>query len=155
AFQHDDAVFESYRIPQLMVPWRSWAEIWLDYERYSREKFYNEVLGLSYDSGMRPLTTAQIKAHCNERVSMAREVLEPYRKAHLGTNVFAGIDWGTGENSYTVLSLGHYVCSKFRIFFIHRFTGEDTDPELQLKKIVEILIAFNAKVIGADYGGGN
>ena len=38
---------------------------------------------------------------------------------------------------------------------MHRFTGEDTEPERQLEKIEEILRAFNVRIIGVDYGGGH
>lgn len=146
--------FESYRIPQLMVPWVEWDEILLNYRRYPRDKFYNEVLGLSYDSGMRPLTTRQVMDSCNPRLTMHPEALERTRKAMAGRDIFAGIDWGTGENSYTVLCLGHYEGNKFRIFFIHRFTGADVDPEPQRQKIYDILHAFGVRLVGADYGGG-
>ena len=57
--------------PQLMVPWLNWKkDILYNYENYSREKFYNEVLGISYDSGLRPLTTQQVRDCCNPDVSM-------------------------------------------------------------------------------------
>lgn len=154
AWMVEDAVFEGYRIPQLMVPWRSWDEILLDYGRYERPKFYNEVLGLSSDSGMRPLTMQNIKDCCNPKVSMHPKHLEMYQARSVSEEVFAGIDWGTGENTYTVLSLGMYFDGKFRIFYIHRFIGEDLDPDIQIEKIVEILSAFNVIKIGADYGGG-
>lgn len=150
----EKAPFESYRIPQLMVPWKAWDEILLDYERYPRDKFYNEVLGISYDSGLRPLTTQQVKECCLDEVRMSTEELERMRNLSYGRPVFAGIDWGTGENSFTVLTLGMYVKHKFRVFYIHRFVGEETDPEVQLKMIKEMLTYFNVRVIGADYGGG-
>jgi Phage terminase large subunit (GpA) len=149
-----DGIFESYRIPQLMVPWRSWDEIMLDYSRYPRDKFYNEVLGISYDSGMRPLTLGQIKDCCNPNVTMHPEVLESNRKKMLNQQIFAGLDHGTGENSYTVACLGTYEGDKFRIFWIHRFVGEDTDPQIQVKKLTAIFRAFNVRIIGSDYGGG-
>lgn len=154
AFQVENGVFESYRVPQLMVPWRPWDEILLDYSRYPRDRFYNEVLGLSFDSGMRPLTTQQVKECCKETISMHPSHLERYMKMAYGQSFFAGIDWGTGENSYTVMTLGTYVDMKFRIIYIHRFTGEDTTPVVQLKKIEDIIKAFNVHVIGCDYGGG-
>lgn len=150
----EDGIFESYRIPQLMVPWRSWEEITLDYSRYPRDKFYNEVLGISYDSGMRPLTLGQVKDCCNPTVTMHPEVLENLRKNLPGGTVYAGLDHGTGENSYTVACLGMYVEDKFRIFWIHRFTGEDTDPQIQQQKLIAIFRAFGVRVIGSDYGGG-
>lgn len=154
AQQHDDGIFESYRIPQLMVPWRSWEEIWLDYGRYDRARFFNEVLGISYDSGLRPLTRQQVKDVCLPDVSMHPTHLEKYKAISMSNPVFAGIDWGTGENTYTVVSLGTYVNSKFRIFYIHRFTGEDVDPPAQLEKLDELLSYFNVRIIGTDYGGG-
>lgn len=147
------APFEGFRIPQLMVPWIPWSEILYSFDQHARNKFYNEVLGISFDTGLRPLTTAQVRANCYEHIRMMDA--DKYRRLALTQEIFAGIDWGTGENSYTVLSLGTYMGNKFRIFYIHRFVGEDTEPERQHMKIEEILKAFNARVIGVDYGGGH
>jgi len=144
--------FEGYRIPQLMVPWLDWNELLYNFHHHSRNRFYNEALGISFDSGLRPLSRAQVRANCNPRVYMSD--VAKYQKLSLAHPVFAGIDWGTGENTYTVLSLGMYVGNKFRIFYIHRFTGEDIDVEVQQEKIFETLRAFNVRLIGADYGGG-
>lgn len=153
AQMHSDGIFESYRIPQLMVPWRSWDEIWLDYGRYDRAQFFNEVLGISYDSGLRPLTRDQVKECCTGP-TMHPDELEKFKPLSAGQPVFAGIDWGTGENTYTVVSLGTYVGTRFRIFYIHRFVGEDVDPPAQLEKLDELLSYFNVRIIGTDYGGG-
>lgn len=154
AAQIENAPFESYRIPQLMVPWKPWDEILLDYERYPRDKFFNEVLGISYDSGMRPLTMAQVRANCREHVTMHPDVLEGYKQIAPDHPIFAGIDWGTGENTYTVLTLGTYHEMRFRVIYVHRFTGTELDPAEQLKILDEILNDFRVRVIGADYGGG-
>ncbi len=144
--------FEGFRIPQLMVPWIDWSELLYKYEHESRNKFYNEALGISFDTGLRPLTMAQVRNCCKDRIKMSD--LERYKAFANGNDVFAGIDWGTGENSYTVLTLATYVNNKFRVFYMHRFTGEDTEPERQLDKLEEILRAFNVRLIGTDYGGG-
>ena len=144
--------FEGYRIPQLMVPWRPWNDIIIDYEKYSRARFYNEVLGRSYDSGMRPLTQADIKACCRSDISMYD--IESYRQVGFGQSVYAGIDWGTGEQAYTVITLATYVEGKFRVFYQHRFTGREVEPDVQLGLIEQLLDYFNVKYIGVDYGGG-
>lgn len=144
--------FESYRISQLMVPWKPWHEILQQYEKYPRDKFYNEVLGISYDSGLRPLTRAQIMSCCRQDLSMRN--IESYRQLGYNQPVFAGIDWGTGEHSYTVITLATYVESKFRVFFWHRFVGEEIDPTVQINRICELIKFFNVKLIGCDYGGG-
>lgn len=152
-----DSVFESYRIPQIMVPWKPWSEILLDYERYPRDKFYNEVLGISYDSGTRPLTSAQIRDCCDPNPStgtMAMDKLVKYRRKAFAYPVYAGIDWGTGTNAYTVLCLGMYDGLKFRIFYIKRFVGEEIDPGVQIERITEIINDFNVALVGADWGFG-
>jgi len=99
-----DGVFESYRIPQLMVPWRSWEEILLDYERYPRDKFYNEVLGMSYDSGLRPITMGQLKESCDPKLTMHPTALEKIRKTATAGNIFAGIDWGCHDDKTRILT---------------------------------------------------
>jgi len=97
-----EAPFESYRIPQLMVPWVDWESIVLNYERYPRDKFYNEVLGISFDSGMRPLTQGQVKECCNPDVHM--QDMEDYRKLSFGQPVFAGLDWGCHDEDTRILT---------------------------------------------------
>lgn len=151
-----EAPWESYRIPQLMVPWVDWqGDILYNYEKYPREKFYNECLGISYDSGLRPLTTRQLREVCKEHITMSGEkTLEYYKDLSFNQAIFAGIDWGTGENTYTVIFLATYVDMKFRVFFAHRFVGEEVDPDVQIARIVELIRYFNVKYIGVDYGGG-
>ena len=99
-----DGIFESYRISQLMVPWRSWDELMLDYGRYDRAKFYNEVLGISYDSGLRPLTRAQVRDCCSEDVRMHPDELAKYKPLSAGRHIFAGIDWGCHDDQTRILT---------------------------------------------------
>jgi len=148
------APFESYRVPQLMVPWKDWAEILLDYKRYPRDKFFNEVLGISYDSGMRPLTSSQVRACCLPNLSMHPVLLERLRRKLKDQFIFAGLDHGTGENSYTVVCLGAYFGNMFRIFYIHRCMGEELEPPVQERFLDELFDKWNPLIIGSDYGGG-
>ena len=154
----DKVTFEGYRIPQLMVPWiimteEGWAEILRKQEHYPRQKFFNEVLGTSYDSGTRPITRGQLKACCKPSISMAD--VEYFKRFAQTTDVFAGIDWGTGENTFTVLTLGAYLGSgNFSIFWAHRFTGRELEPPVQLDLICTWLSQFNVTICGCDYGGG-
>jgi hypothetical protein len=148
--------FEGYRIPQLMVPWIQWHEILDKQKRMSCVKFYNEVLGLSYDSGTRPLTRQDIIDNCKPGLFMDQEGLN---RVHAGLGgacpVFCGIDWGTGENTYTVLSLGTYIDERFTIFYIHRFEGPESEPEVQIDLIEAIIKRWDVRLVGVDYGGGH
>jgi hypothetical protein len=145
-------IFDGYRIPQLMVPWVKWNEVLIEQETYPIAQFNNEVLGLSYDSGVKPITKDQIKACCNPKISMNR-YMDYVGKCYGG--VFAGLDFGTAENaSFTVLTLGGYIDSVFQIFYARRFIGEFIEPARQLDEISKILTEVNFQLLGSDYGGG-
>jgi hypothetical protein len=105
--QFDDVKvpFEGYRISQLMVPWVDWNEILIAYEKHGRDKFYNETLGISYDSGMRPLTRAQVMAVCNPEITMYdSKQREYYKQLSAAQPIFAGIDWGCHDEDTRILT---------------------------------------------------
>ena len=146
-------IFEGYRIPQLMVPWLEWSNILTKYNQYPRAKFYNEVLGASFDSGQRPLTRQDVYDNCDPDWSMSAESLSKL-KGKL-SQTYAGIDWGQDStNSYTIITIGAYIDGKFRIIFAHRFSGAEAEPKLQIEKIKKLLVAFKVARVGVDYGGG-
>lgn len=151
----DKVTFDGYRIPQIMVPWVDWQEVLEALEQYSRAQFFNEKLGMSYDSGVRPITKAQLQACCQPHVRIGD--IENFKQIAQGRQIFAGIDWGPGETtkSYTVISFGGYLgTGNFTIFWIHRFTGQDTEPERQLNLISQMISQLQVKIVATDYGGG-
>ncbi len=139
-----------------MVPWISHQDILQKQKTYPRDRFYNEVLGLSYDSGTRPLTQQDVIDNCSQYLQMDDASLEKYRNHFAGsTPIYAGIDWSGGsENSYTILTLGAYVDGKFQCFYYRRFEGRESDPNTQMEEIIRTIIKWNVKRIGVDYGGG-
>jgi hypothetical protein len=147
--------YEGYRIPQLMVPWLSWHDILDKYVKYPRSQFYNEVLGLSYDSGTRPLTRQDIIDNCVPGAFMDTGGLAKVKvKLGMASPVYAGIDWGTGEGSYSVISLGAYINDFFTIFYIHRFEAQEIEPPIQLQLIEQLIKYWDVRLVGCDYGGG-
>jgi hypothetical protein len=148
--------YEGFRIPQIMVPWVPYSEFKQKQLTYSRAKFYNEVLGLSYDSGTRPLTRQDVVDNCDNRLLLTPEYQNEIHKFLGQTHpVFAGIDWGTGENTFTVLSLGAYMGDgRFTIFYVHRFEGRETEPQIQIEEISRLVNHYGVRLIGCDYGGG-
>lgn len=148
--------YEGYRIPQLMVPWVSHEDIVQKQKTYSRPKFFNEVLGLSYDAGTRPLTRQDVMDNCDPNVKLDPEYQNKVRHV-VGQSfpVYAGVDWGTGENTYTVLSLGTYLNDgRFTIFYVKRFEGRESEPQIQIEEMSRLITQFNVTLVGADYGGG-
>lgn len=149
--------FEGYRIPQIMVPWIDWKDILHKQKVYGRSQFHNEVLGRSYDVGVRPLTRADIKENCHPELSMrAWKEVKKYN-----VPLFMGVDWaggGSGSNSFTVMTLGGYLPfapHRFTYFYAHQYTGVESDPEVQIEHIVRAVRFFDVQFVGVDYGGGH
>ena len=148
-------MYEGFRIPQLMVPWISWKDILSKRKSYSEAKFYNEVLGRSFDSGQRPLTRRDVYDNCDPSLELNAEFIKKIKSKIGSRAVYAGIDWGQDSNqSYTVLTLGAYIDDRFTIFFAHQFRGNEAEPHEQMKKIIKIIKRFNVRRVGVDYGGG-
>lgn len=141
--------FDGYRIPQLIASWIEWDDILDKKNQYPRRQFYNEVLGLGYDAGEKPLTMGALQACSNEDISMY-----PPKEFFDKSGIFMGIDWGTAENSYTVLCLGKYIGDVFQIFYFKQFRGDEAEPTRQLEIIRELAARYQVTYIGADYGGG-
>lgn len=157
-----------FHISQLQVPWmqspEKWKEILWKFENYSKGQFYQECLGISFDSASKPVTRTELIACCSS--------YHPFRAApDTYTNnltVFAGIDWGEGSDgsergmkgklknaSYTVVSLGAYLSPhQFHVFFVKRYEGEEALPHNCVKDIVKICRAFNVTCLGVDWGHG-
>jgi hypothetical protein len=148
--------FQGFRIPQLIYPNVDWKTLINNYNQYPRQQFFNEVLGLPYDSGLRPLTKKQIQEWCDPEASITDGPFPKNLKWARGaiSDTFLGVDWGTGENSYTyAVVLGLYN-GKIRILYYKKFTGSEVEPDRQIAAIQAIVSQFDVKIIGADYGGG-
>ena len=97
--------FEGFRIPQLMVPWLAWHEIKDKQTKYPRQKFYNEVLGLSYDAGTRPLTRQDVIDNCKPGLAMTEQQLSLiHSRISQNTPIYAGIDWGCHDDQSRILT---------------------------------------------------
>jgi hypothetical protein len=140
-----------------------WGDILRKKNEYSAARFDNELLAIFSESGDRPLTRDELIACCDPKIDPYNEefLARVRSQAHGETNpVYAGVDWGHGDSSqgktgYTVLSLGSYLGGPdFKIFWIKRFEGAESEPLRQLDMIIEILRAFNVKLVGADFGAG-
>jgi len=148
---------EGFRISQMMVPHvlSRWDKLLDKYEgpnAYPKNRFLNEVLALSYDTGSAVLTEADIRKYCSGPDHYkAPSELDWY---HL-PNRFMGIDWGTGENCWTAVTIITYDGKKAEIIYGHIFDhGEEVEPDYQLAEIRRLIKAYRVTFIGADYGGG-
>lgn len=167
---------QGFRIPQLMVPWiagnpNQWGKLVHDMETYPESQFYNEVLGLSYDSASKPITRADVLLNCDPKQRFIEDPLRmtPEEKSRCSKQaLFAGVDWGEGNDgtgtdimgkirtaSYTVLTVGGFISNgKFKVLYSKRYKGKEIDPDYVVEDIVKICVAMNVKMIGVDWGHG-
>jgi hypothetical protein len=113
----------------------------------------NEIFGESADSASKPISEEKLRSLCHKDRPMPTE----YPAWAQGTYTFAGVDWGMGLGSSTVLSIGQFDPrdpSKFRIIFCKRWDGGDADPEICVPLILQYCRWFRVKRLHADWGGG-
>lgn len=157
-----------FHISQIQVPWmqspEKWKELLWKMETYSTGQFYNEALGISYDNASKPVTRAELIACCSSKHPFKTRP-DKYTDSSV---IFAGIDWGEGSDgsergikgklknaSYTVLSLGYFIDpTRFHVFYMKRYTGQEALPSNCLKDIIQICMMFKVTCFGVDWGHG-
>ena len=162
-FGGEDREWNGFRLPQPIVPYayynnkelfsRHWKSLLDKRKRYPRQKFFNEVMASSYDAGTKPVSLEEVRACCDPELSMVDPENVP---RHTKDNYcWAGVDWGTGDGSYTVLSIWTYdVKGRFCLLFAKKYVGTESDPDHSWRDIVTICKKFGVTRIGADWGFG-
>lgn len=153
---------DGYRFPQLIAPDVDWADMCHSHKTYPRKQFFNERLGLPCEDASRPITREQLMAHCDDRATIRessnvqRDTSWAISNIHaMQSPVWMGVDWGSGENSYTYVTIGSYVGgTQMRVLYFERLVGDLTDPDAQIDHLVNLFHKFKVTRVGTDYGGG-
>lgn len=149
-----DAEISGYRLPYIILPTEDldFKELFFKIRNFDTASLMNEVFGVSYDNGRKPITREQLMSICSLDRGIWYEIPDYYR----GNDFYAGIDWGGGNTGFTVLTIGYFcqITQKFKVVFAKRFIGKESEPEEVIPAIAKLLIRFNAKVVGADWGFG-
>lgn len=163
-----------YRIPQMMVPWiiglkDQWLKLLWKRDNYPLSQFYNEVLGLSYDSASKPITRDELIDCCHDYSFWDSKTFTPEILHKAKTFILtAGVDWGEGNDgserspsgkirnaSYTILTIGHYHDQKhFKVLLIKKYTGKEAEPDFVVADIARICQQLSVKLVGVDWGHG-
>jgi hypothetical protein len=156
--------WEGFRLPQPVVPYayynhpevfkRHWKGLIEKQKRYPRPRFLNEVMARSYDAGTKPVTLEEVRRCClPDACTFVRP--EEVTKKIAGAKCWAGVDWGTGDASYTILSIWTYDANgRFSMVFAKRYEGAESDPDHTWRDIVKMCRVFNVTRVGADWGFG-
>lgn len=154
AFGKEDADFMGFRIPQTMVPWMmnpsKWKELTRKLKNFPQQQFYNEVMGLAHERGANPLVDADLKKCCREDLG----IMEVRPANRYFDAFFAGIDWGAGMGSYTVLSIVGMHEGKVWVPYMRRFAPEKDEIDFQVEECARIIARYGCSLVGCDWGGG-
>ena len=146
---------ESFRVPQLIVkpimddPLK-WRELLDKFRSYSGEKFYNEVLGLPFDSASQPITREQLVRCCDS--SRPNALPDPNDPSI--PSLVMGVDWAfLAENSYTFVVVGAWRSfpSRFDVYYWKCFKGNESDSMFQIEWIIKTCREYGIKMVG-DWG---
>lgn len=168
------AAIVGYRVPQLMVPWicglkSQWLKLLWKRDNYPISQFYNEVLGISYDSALSPVTQEQLMHICGDYDLWDLDNLtsDQIRFAR-GNHLTGGIDWGEGLDgseklpsgktrsaSYSVLTIGYYhTRDQYKVIAIKKFVGKETDPDYVVSYCAKVIKTLGIQLVGVDWGHG-
>lgn len=143
---------KGFRISQIMVPWITAEDIWKKYEEYPPAKFQNEVLGRSYENADKPFTPGMLGA-----ISANNERMIPAAMGYFtNRRIYLGVDWGTGEKSYTIVTISSRNANgKFQLLYTRRYAiGEELDPEYQMNDICRLMSTYKVVFAVVDWGFG-
>lgn len=147
-----------FRISQIMVPFLTHKDVHgiMTDPLVTRQKFYNECLGLPYDEGSLALTPKVMADACNDQAMWSLQQVG--EMAARGTPLFGGVDYGTGtgnQPSYTVLTIGYMASTgKFQILYMHKFIGSEAELNGQPALINAMCTLAGVRWLGCDWGFG-
>ena len=150
-FGPKDAEFDGFRLSQLMVPWTVWKEIWIKYKEYSKQQFYNEVLGLSCETTSSILTQIDLMKACS---AGGYAMYQAIPKDRYYPALFGGVDWGMGLGSYTVHVIGGFHRGRWDQLYMKKYDPSREDTRDIIKDIARMNFRFKVRICGADWGAG-
>jgi hypothetical protein len=139
-----------YWINHTMTAWMPYDRILDRQHTYDAVRFQNEVLGEPTDLGDHVITRAEIEACCEDRsFAVSLEQVPALRR----TGLVAGLDWGGGGVSATVLVIGYI--ERNLTFHVQRFDRwrPGTDAVQVMDEIVRCCGRFGIRNLAADGGG--
>jgi hypothetical protein len=141
---------EGFWINHLMAPWVDYADLLERQRTYDPVLFKNECLGIPSFLGEHVVTRAEVEACCSDR-PMAQSFGEVPAVAR--EHLVAGIDWGGGGRSRTVLVIGYMEPDNhFHVVWLERFAASE-EPTATLDLLVRTLRKFRVVLVAADAGG--
>ena len=141
----------SYHLSQLMTTLIPANDIAAKKLRYSPRHFANEVEGLWFKGGRKPLLEPEIRALFDRTLSLQSADEVDYTKGKL----FLGVDWGGGTKAFTIAWIWQLVdenAPMFRLVYVSKISERSTEKQADM--IAELVDRYNIDRGVMDAGGG-
>lgn len=145
-----DPPLRGYRICHIMLPQshKGWGDILDKWERYPEQQFVNEVLGFSHEHSNVVLSKANMIQACDPSRSNGGF---PYPRMN---GLTAGIDWGMGGRSQTVLVIGGFYDDVFRVLYMKNFRNVRSTRDDIISFMVNVCRQWHVPLICPDFAAG-
>lgn len=140
---------DGFTINHLAAPWLNYPELLERFDSYDPALFRNECLGLPTYLGDHLVTREEVEACCSERAMAQRCEGVP---AAGRRSLIAGIDWGGGAASRTVIVIGYIQNDRFIVVHIERYHVRE-EPDEILRLVAAKCRQFRVFAVSADAGG--
>ena len=142
---------DGYWINHLMVPWVSHPQLLARQQTYDPAAFRNECLGLPTTLGDHIVTCEEVEACCTD-CPMAESLINIHPR--LRSRMLAGVDWGGGAVSRTVLVIG-YIQNDGQLDVRTMIAiPVQEDPNRVVQVVADLCERFQVRGVAAD-GAGN
>lgn len=142
---------QGFCVSHPMVPWMKYQEILDRAQEYDLFQLRNEVLGLPTTLGEHAVTMAELEACCQGGAMWKTSRGESRGRAG---KLYAGVDWGGGSNSRTVLVIGELTPDfVFHVRHVSAFRPTE-DPLYCVEQVAKTLRQLRVVAVGADSGMG-
>lgn len=143
-------MYSGYLFNQLNMTWISANQIWRDFLTMDSMTFHNEVLGEFYSGEEQPITLEDVLACTDKKLLL---------KSHSEYPTVMGIDYGSGEKSKTIITIGHHYNGKIYIVYLESWLPDKQDKRNHHDQLIEHLCnlqgRFNVEKIVGDIGYGS
>lgn len=145
----------SYRVTYMMLPWKTGKEVEYKYHSFKYiNQFWNEVMGYAYISPEARISR-DIFEQCQDKA-----FVNQFNKIGQARNVSVGVDWG--DESWVVVRANGFQpdTRKPKVIYMEKIDresllkgGYERTGIAQAKRVADIAIFFNARIIVNDANG--
>ncbi|MCE9555381.1 MAG: phage terminase large subunit family protein [Planctomycetes bacterium] len=142
---------DGFTINHLATPWLDYPLLLEHQESYNPALFRNECIGLPTYLGDHIVTRDEVEQCCTNRPMATALADVPQTARH---RLLAGIDWGGGVISRTVLVIGYMLDDdRFNIVHMAKYRAQE-DADVVLREVSQRCNQFGVRLVAAD-GLGN